>query len=80
MAVEKARREPCPEQVADRMGVDESALSRIMNGQGNLSLKTIGEFSWAVGLRPDIVFAKNRRDGPAGNPSDHEDKTENELR
>lgn len=40
------------------MGVDKSALSRIINGRGNLSLKTISDISQALGLRPEITFSK----------------------
>ena len=45
-------------QIADQMGVDKSALSRIIIGRGNLTLKTIGDISWAHGLRPEITFSK----------------------
>lgn len=45
-------------QIAASMGVDKSILSRILNGKGNLTLKTIGEISWAVGLVPNIEFEK----------------------
>ena len=45
-------------QIAEMMEVDKSVVSRILNGHGNLTLKTIGEISWVLGLRPEISFAK----------------------
>ena len=59
-AVVKAKgdRKLTQSQIADKMGVDKSTLSRIMNGQGNLTLKTIGDISWVLGLRPDLTFSE----------------------
>ena len=45
-------------QIAELMGVDKSVVSRVLNGQGNLTLKTIGEISWVLGLRPELSFVK----------------------
>lgn len=45
-------------QIAELMGVDKSAVSRILNGRGNLTLKTIGDISWVLGLRPEISFVE----------------------
>lgn len=45
-------------QIAELIGVDKSTISKILNGKGNLTLKTIGDISWAVGLVPDIDFKK----------------------
>lgn len=45
-------------QIAELMGVDKSVVSRILNGQGNLTLKTIGDISWVLGLRPEISFVE----------------------
>lgn len=44
------------QQIADAMGVDKSVVSRILNGESNLTLKTIGDVSWAVGLKPELTF------------------------
>lgn len=43
-------------QIAELMEVDKSTVSKILNGKGNLTLKTIGDISWAVGLIPNIEF------------------------
>ncbi len=50
-------------QIADKMGVDKSTVSRIMKGQGNLTLKTIGDICWALSLRPDMVFSEIQQEG-----------------
>lgn len=59
-AVISAKREKglTQSQIADRMGVDKPTLSQIVNGRGNLTLKTISEICWALGLRPEITFSK----------------------
>ena len=49
-------------QIAEQMEVDKSTISRIINGRGNLTLRTIGEISWVLGLRPDITFSKIQND------------------
>ena len=46
------------ENCALQMRFDKATISRIINGRGNLTLKTIGDFSWVLGLRPDITFSK----------------------
>ncbi len=50
-------------QIADKMGVDKSTVSRIMKGQGNLTLKTIGDICWALSLRPDMAFSEIQQEG-----------------
>lgn len=45
-------------QIASLMEVDKSVVSRILNGRGNLTLKTIGDISWVLGLRPEISFVE----------------------
>ncbi|WP_157133058.1 helix-turn-helix transcriptional regulator [Roseobacter sp. SK209-2-6] len=54
--------------IAESMGVDKSVVSRILNGKGNLTLQTIGEISWVLGLRPDLVFSNAApKDFPGNN-------------
>lgn len=67
-AVIEAKREKklTQSQIADQMGVDKSTFSRIINGRGNLTLKTIGDVSWVLGLRPDITFSKIQHDSADG--------------
>lgn len=54
----KRERNLTQSQIAEQMEVDKSTITRIINGQGNLTLRTIGEISWVLGLRPDITFSK----------------------
>ncbi len=44
------------QQIADAMGVDKSVVSRILNGESNLTLKTIGDISWVLGFKPEVTF------------------------
>jgi len=44
------------QQIADAMGVDKSVVSRILNGESNLTLKTIGDITWALGIKPEVTF------------------------
>lgn len=44
------------QQIADAMGVDKSVVSRILSGESNLTLKTIGDISWVLGLKPEVSF------------------------
>ncbi|MCE2522362.1 MAG: helix-turn-helix transcriptional regulator [Rhodobacteraceae bacterium] len=72
-AVAKAKRDRnlTQSQIADQMGIEESTLSRILNGQRNLTLKTIGDACWVLGMCPDIIFTEaqqeclDRADHPA---------------
>lgn len=69
-AVIKAKREKnlTQSQIAEQMGVDKSTLSKILNGKGNLTLKTIGDISWVLGLRPEISFFDlGKTDAPGAN-------------
>ncbi|MSU89262.1 helix-turn-helix domain-containing protein [Rhodobacteraceae bacterium 2CG4] len=67
-AVTQARKERklTQSEIAALMEIDKSTLSRILNGRGNLTLKTIGDLSWALGLRPDITFTKVEEPAGAG--------------
>ena len=40
--------------IAERMNVHKSSVSRIMNGESNLTLKTIGDFCHAAEIVPDF--------------------------
>lgn len=59
-AVIEAKREKnlTQSQIAEQMEVDKSTISRIINGRGNLTLRTIGDISWVLGLQPNITFSR----------------------
>ena len=44
------------------MGIKESKLLRILNGQGNHTLKTIGDVCWVLGMCPDIIFTETQQE------------------
>lgn len=44
--------------VAEKLECDKSFVSKILSGQGNLTLKTVGEICWAVELIPPAKFEK----------------------
>lgn len=52
----KAEKGLTQQQIADAMGVDKAVVSRILSGESNLTLKTIGDISWVLGLKPEVSF------------------------
>ena len=62
----KAKKGVTQTHICQEMGVDKSTLSRILNGKGNLTLKTIGDISWVLGLRPEIQFVEVEKAMHAG--------------
>ena len=48
--------------VADLLGVDKSAISRILSGRGNPTARTIGELAWALGFSPRLEMDSQRAD------------------
>lgn len=59
VAEAKAEKGLSQQQIAEAMGVDKSVVSRILNGESNLTLKTIGDISWALGIKPEFTFKAN---------------------
>src|SRR5687768_14436779 len=45
--------------IANRLGVNRSVVNRILRGESNLTLRSIGELSWALGHVPSISFCEN---------------------
>lgn len=67
-AVIEAKRERnlTQSQIAEQMEADKSTISRIINGRGNLTLRTIGDISWVLGLEPNITFSKIQQESLDG--------------
>ena len=42
--------------IARKIGMDKSSLSRVLNGQGNITLRTIAEVAWSLGMEPEVYF------------------------
>lgn len=45
------------EEIAERLGMSQSAVSRMERGTGDIGLTTIARYAAAIGVRPVIVFA-----------------------
>jgi transcriptional regulator with XRE-family HTH domain len=41
--------------LAERLGVSDARVSRIMTGRENLTLRTLADLGWALGLRFEVV-------------------------
>lgn len=47
-------------QVAQKLGVDRSTITRLLKGEANLTLRTIGEIAWALGLEPHFSLSRRK--------------------
>jgi len=47
------------QQIASRLGVNRSVINRLLRGEANLTLRSVAEIAWALGLEP--VFTLRRR-------------------
>ena len=55
--VQKMRTEKLTkQQIADLLEVDKSTVSRMLRGNSNLTLRTIGELAWAMDVDPDLAL------------------------
>jgi predicted XRE-type DNA-binding protein len=55
--VQKMRTEKLTkQQIAELLDVDKSTVSRMLRGNSNLTLRTIGELAWAMDLDPDLAL------------------------
>jgi len=46
------------EQIARDLEVDQAALSWLLSGAGNPTLRTVGELAGALGYRPELILHK----------------------
>lgn len=53
------------QEIADKLGVHKSSISRLLRGQSNLTLRSVGEFLWALGWEPE--FSAKRNSEPSHN-------------
>ncbi len=54
--------------IAERLGVDKSVVTRMLSGNANLTLRTIGELCWALDVKPEFKaqdFPVNHNRGEA---------------
>lgn len=55
------------QEIANRLGVNRSVINRILKGEANLTLRSIAEFTWALGYTPNIQFFKNAKKETSNN-------------
>ncbi|MFV0800591.1 helix-turn-helix domain-containing protein [Brucella anthropi] len=46
------------QEIADKLGVNRSVINRWLRGDGNLTLRSIGEIAWALGYKPKFSLDK----------------------
>lgn len=46
----------CQAEVARRIGMDKGTLSKVLNGQSNMTLRTVAEIAWALGVLPEVHY------------------------
>ena len=61
---EKKRSGISQQRVAECLGVNRSVINRMLNGSANLTLRSVAELAWALGLEPS--FALKRRTPTGG--------------
>lgn len=53
--VRKARKEKISKaELARRLDLDKAAITRMLRGNTNLTLRSVGELCWAMGIHPDV--------------------------
>jgi antitoxin component HigA of HigAB toxin-antitoxin module len=53
-------------ELAERLGISRGRVSQILSGRENLTLKTLAEVGWALGVRFEVSpFAADREGTPA---------------
>lgn len=47
-------------EIADRLEVNKSVVSRLLQGRGNPTFRTVADICAAIGVQPDMSFAQKR--------------------
>jgi plasmid maintenance system antidote protein VapI len=45
-------------EIAEAIGVNKSVVSRMLKGESNLTLRSVGELAWALGWEPDFTLKR----------------------
>ena len=56
---EKQRSGVTQQAMAAKLGVNRSVINRLLRGEANLTLRTIGEIAWALGRKPRFKLAED---------------------
>lgn len=46
--------------IADKLGVNRSVISRLLNGGANLTVRTVAEIAWALGFEVYFMLRKRK--------------------
>lgn len=46
-------------EIASRLGVDRSYITKVLSGKANLTARTVGEFLWALGWEPQFSVRRS---------------------
>jgi DNA-binding phage protein len=65
---QKAETGVSQQQIAEKLGVNRSVINRLLRGTGNLTLRTLGEVAWALGLEVVVTLRKRQSGGVNANP------------
>lgn len=57
--------------LAERLGKDPAVVNRMLNGEQNLTLRSIAELAWALGLDVAFEFRKRREPTQVTSPDLH---------
>lgn len=62
--VKKARQDGLTKsELARRLDLDKATVSRMLHSNANLTLRTVGELCWAIGVRPDMLLIEDTDQG-----------------
>lgn len=53
-------------ELADRLGVDKSTVSRLLQGRGNPTFRTFSDVCAALGIKPELTFPVGRKSHNGG--------------
>lgn len=56
------------QEIAEKLGVNRSVVNRLLRGTANLTIRTLGEVAWALGL--EVVVTLRRRRISEANPGE----------
>lgn len=51
------------QKLASALGVNRSVINRMLKGEANLTIRSIGEIAWAMGWEPELVLTRKNKVG-----------------
>lgn len=66
--VRKAREDKITKsELARRLDLDKAGISRMLSGNANLTLRSVGELCWAIGVRPELKLVDEEQPADRSN-------------